>query len=75
MKNITLHCNVMLRPCGNSRRALIPLCFDIGGPVRQFGALGLVATGLKPAFGTHMSGFGTPQPYNAGSTDKSDWSI
>jgi hypothetical protein len=66
MKNITLRCNVMLRTSGNFRRALIPLCFDLGGPVRRFGSLGLFATGLKPASGTHMSGFGTPQPYNAG---------
>jgi hypothetical protein len=29
MKNITLHCNVMLQAFGNSRRALVPLCFDL----------------------------------------------
>jgi hypothetical protein len=29
MKNITLHCNVMLRAFGNFRRALVPLCFDL----------------------------------------------
>jgi hypothetical protein len=33
MKNITLHCNVMLRASGNFRRAPVPLCFDLGGTV------------------------------------------
>jgi hypothetical protein len=57
-------------------QALVPLCFDLDGPVATLvSGLGLFATGLKPAYGTHMSGFGTLKPYNAGSTDKTDWSI
>jgi hypothetical protein len=57
MKNITLHCNVILRASGNFRRALVPLCFDLDdGPVRHvmYSGLGLFATGLKPASGTHI---------------------
>jgi hypothetical protein len=57
MKDITLHYNVMLRASGNFRRALVPLCFDLDyGPVRlpMYSELGLFATGLKPASGTHM---------------------
>jgi hypothetical protein len=33
MKNITLHNNVILRASGNFRRALVSLCFDLGGTV------------------------------------------
>jgi hypothetical protein len=71
MKNITLHCNVMLQASGNFRRALPPLCFDLGRPDS-----GLVCDRTQASiWHPHVSGFDTVQPYNAGSTDKSDWSI
>jgi hypothetical protein len=62
MKNIALR----YEQSGNIRRAMVALCLDLGGPARQFGALGLLARGLQPAYGTHVSGFGILQPYNAG---------
>jgi hypothetical protein len=75
MKNITLHCNVILRTCGIFHSAMVALCLNL---VDQSGSSGLwacFARGLQPASGTHVSVFGGPQPYDAGSTNKSDWSI
>jgi hypothetical protein len=67
----------MLRTFGNFRKLWFRcvLTLMMNQSVTLVSGLGLFATGLKPASGTHVSGFGTLQPYHAGSTDKSDWSI
>jgi hypothetical protein len=67
--------NVMLRASRNFCRALLALCLTLVDQPGSSGLWACFAGGLQPASGTHVSEFGGPQPYDAGSTNKLDWSI